>query len=297
MLYLKIPRAISAALIISSLLGLISWGLSFLVEPAAHWIERAPANFKIVEQKVSIIKKPIGKVLKAAETAKNIGEMANDKNVTVNADISVGSSLFTLTSNAIFLISSILMFLFFFLTYFKTFLHNLEKIVYTRRKIKQENEFFLKLKYKVSRYMFIFTLISAGLGVVMAIVLGLLGLPNPILWGMMAMFLTFIPYIGHLIGIIVVFFVSIVTFDSYVNILSPPFAYLLIAVIEGQVVTPILLGNRLNLNPLIVFCSLFFWGWMWGISGVIISIPVLIIVKIVLEYVPDLAKYKLLLEL
>ena len=144
--------------------------------------------------------------------------------------------------------------------------------------------------------MLVFTLISAGLGVVIAVVLWLLGLPNAILWGMMAMFLTFVPYIGHLMGIMIVFFVSVVTFDAYLNILAPPLAYFLIAVLEGQVVTPISLGNRLNLNPLVVFFSIFFWSWLWGVSGVIISVPFLITLKIVLEYLPDLAKYKSLLE-
>jgi len=241
----------------------------------------------------------MGKIIKAAETAQNIGEMTkDDNNITVTSETSsIGSSLFSLTSNALFLLSTILMFLFFFFIYFKPLLQNMEKIIYNRRKIKEvENEFILRLKYKVSRYMLMFTLISAGLGMVIALVLWLLGLPNAILWGMMAMFLTFVPYIGHLIGIIIVFFVSVVTFDAYLNILAPPLAYFLLAVLEGQVVTPILLGNRLNLNPLIVFFSIFFWSWLWGISGVIISVPFLITLKIVLEYVPDLAKYKSLLE-
>ena len=299
MLYLKIPRALAAAAIIAVLVGLVSWGISFLVEPATHWIDNAPANFKIVERKFSIIKKSMGKIIKAAETAQNIGEMTkDDKSITVATENSnIGSSLFSLTSSAVFLLSTILMFLFFLFIYFKTLLQNLDKIIYNRRKIKEvENEFILRLKYKVSRYMLVFTLISAGLGVVIAVVLWLLGLPNAILWGMMAMFLTFVPYIGHLMGIMIVFFVSVVTFDAYLNILAPPLAYFLIAVLEGQVVTPISLGNRLNLNPLVVFFSIFFWSWLWGVSGVIISVPFLITLKIVLEYLPDLAKYKSLLE-
>ena len=298
MVSFKVPKPLGAVILVLALLGLISWGVSFLVDPAASWIESAPTNFKIVEKKALIIKKSLGKIIKAAETAQDISDVVKDDTIKLSTETtSLGSSLFTLTSNALFLISTILLLLFFFLIYFKPLLQSFEKIIYNRRKIREEeSEFILELKSKVSRYMLVFTLICAGLGVVMACALGLLGLPNALLWGMMAMVLTYIPYVGHLVGIIVVSFVSLVTFDSYLGILSPPITYLLIAVLEGQVVTPILLGNRLNLNPLIVFINMFFWGWLWGISGVIISIPLLVTIKIIIEYVPDLAKYKSLLE-
>lgn len=297
MVRIKIPRVIASALIVGALLGIISAGISFLVEPAANWIEHAPENFRVIEKKFLFIKKSLGKITEAAETAQDIGSMTEDNKITPTSETkSIGSSLFDLTSSAILLISTVLIFLFFLLIYFKTFIRHLEKIIYIQKDIQEENEFILHLKNEVSKYVLTFSTICAGFGVVMAIALWLLELPNAMLWGTMAMLLTFIPYLGHLIGIIIIFFVSLITFDSYIQILIPPITYFLLTVLEGQVVTPILLGERLNLNPLIVFFSMFLWGWLWGVGGVLISVPLLVTIKIILEHLPALSRYKLLLE-
>jgi predicted PurR-regulated permease PerM len=135
--------------------------------------------------------------------------------------------------------------------------------------------------------MFVFSLICAGLGATMALTLWLLEFPNPILWGTMIMFLTYIPYIGHAVGILIISIISIVTFDNYFQMILPPLCYLLFSALEGQVITPMLLGSRLDLNPLIVLINLFFWGWLWGISGFLISVPLLLCFKIILKYLPE----------
>jgi predicted PurR-regulated permease PerM len=294
---LKIPRVLASTLIIGGLLGLISLGITFLVQPASHWIEKAPEHFKIIEYKFSFVKKSLGKLNKVAETAQNMtAEPKNNEVKIVSPDTSLGSSLFDLTSNILITIFTILMLLFFLLIYFKPFIQTLEQVLYSRRKASRENAFLRSLKNEVSNYMFTFSLICVGLGVIMACVFWVLELPNPILWGAMVMMLTFIPYLGHLIGIFIIFFVSLITFDSYFHIFGPPIIYFLFTILEGQFITPILLGSRLNLNPLIIFLSIFLWSWLWGISGILISVPLLVTIKIILEHLPMDAKYGLLLE-
>ncbi|MBA2655585.1 MAG: AI-2E family transporter [Tatlockia sp.] len=293
----KIPRALAATLIVISLLGLLSLAISSLVQPASEWIEEAPAKFHIVEQKFHFLKESLGQINKAAETAQSITDTPKKNEVKIaTPGLDLGSSLFDLTSNILILIISVAILLFFLLLYFKSFIQNLEKILYNKRRISKENDFLLCLKNEVSHYMLVFSLICAGLGVTVACCFALLGFPNPILWGAMAMFLTYVPYVGHLIGIIIISFISIITFNSYFYIFAPPLVYFLLSALEGQVITPILLGNRLDLNPFIILINIFIWSWLWGISGIVISVPLLVMFKITLERTPGLAKYSLLLE-
>lgn len=186
-------------------------------------------------------------------------------------------------------------FLFFLLIYTDNILSNLQKII-TSRQTKITNIFLLSIEEEISTYLVTFTIICFCLGITIALILWLLGVPNAMLWGVMATCLNFIPYIGPAIGIGVIFFVSLLTFDTYFQILLPPLLYFLTSNLEGQIITPILLGHRLNLNPLIVFFSIIFWAWLWGINGALLSIPFLAIARIMMAHVPSTSKYSLLLE-
>lgn len=115
-----------------------------------------------------------------------------------------------------------------------------------------------------------------------------LGMPNPILWGVIAALLTFIPYLGHLIGVAVVSLAA-ATFDELGRIAMAGGIYWGMAVIEGTFVTPLILGRRLTLNPVVVLFSLFFWGWIWGIGGALLAVPLIGAVKICCDHIEPLA--------
>jgi predicted PurR-regulated permease PerM len=296
LLLLKIPRILASGLITISLLALISFGISFLMEPAAQWIDKAPEDFQVIEEKFSFIKKPLGKLTDAIKRAQNIAEVKKVQLLEVRTETrSIGYSLFDLTTNAIMTIFITAVFLFFLLIYIKTFFDNLAKVS-TYRQTKITSNFFLTIQNEISTYLLTFTIICICLGIAIAVELSILGVPSAPLWGVMAACVNYIPYIGPAIGIGVVFFISLLTFDNYIQILLPPLCYFLTCVLEGQIITPILIGHRMNLNPFIVFFSIIFWGWLWGISGALLSIPLLSMAKIILENIPSLSKYSLLLE-
>ena len=116
----------------------------------------------------------------------------------------------------------------------------------------------------------------------------LLGLPNPVLWGVMAGFLHFIPFLGALVGISIVTLVAAMTFDGLGAVLAVPAVYFALNVLEEYVILPLVIGKRLLLNPVVVFLWLIFWGWMWGIAGALMAVPLLVIVKIICERVEPL---------
>jgi predicted PurR-regulated permease PerM len=126
------------------------------------------------------------------------------------------------------------------------------------------------------------------MGLFIGLGLYLIGMPNSLLWGVMAGFLVFLPYIGPLMGISIVTVVAFLTFASIGRILLVPAIYIVLEIIQGQIVTPMVLGLRFTLNPVVIFIWLIFWGWMWGIVGAMLAFPMLTIFKILCDHVQPL---------
>lgn len=132
----------------------------------------------------------------------------------------------------------------------------------------------------ISCYLLTITTINIGLGIVVATVLGLLGLPDPFLLGIMAATLNFIPFVGAFVGASVTFLIGVVYLQTPMEAMIGPLIYLGINTLEGNVITPMILGRSLKLNPALVFICIIFWGWGWGIGGVLLSVPLIGMIKI-----------------
>lgn len=140
------------------------------------------------------------------------------------------------------------------------------------------------VRTEVSRYYVSIALINVGLGLGTAAITMLLGMPNPLLWGAIAAILNFVPYVGPAITLVLLTIVAFVTFESIGHVAAVAGSFLALSTIEGQFIQPLVLGRRLELNPLIVFLALWFWGWFWGIPGIIIAVPSLIALKVIAEH-------------
>jgi len=145
-----------------------------------------------------------------------------------------------------------------------------------------------RIKQDVAAYLGTITLINAGLGVVSGLALWALGMPNPALWGVLTALLNYIPYAGALTAIVVVSMVGLLSFDELWRGLLPAAVLLALHVIESDVVTPLLVGRRLTLPPLMVFLSLTIWSWMWGIAGAMLAVPLLVVLKVAADHVEAL---------
>src|ERR1700730_16581559 len=111
-----------------------------------------------------------------------------------------------------------------------------------------------------------------------------LGMPNPILWGVLAGVLNFIPYVGSATTLIVLAVVALGSFAVVERVLAVTGTYLALATIEGQIVQPLFVGQRLKLSPIIVFLALWFGGWFWGVAGVVLAVPSLVALKVAAEH-------------
>jgi predicted PurR-regulated permease PerM len=141
------------------------------------------------------------------------------------------------------------------------------------------------IERRVSHYLLTIALINAGLGICVGSALTLLGMPYAYIWGIAAFLLNFLPYLGAITGVLMVGALSIITFDSFGYALLIPAAYLTLTTIEGNFVTPTLLGRKLELNTVAVFLTVVLWGWLWGIAGALVAVPFLVVFKVVADNV------------
>src|SRR5215213_5751483 len=143
-----------------------------------------------------------------------------------------------------------------------------------------------------STYLGTITLINVGLGALTALVLWWLGMPSPVMWGGIVAVLNYIPYLGPIASALL-FFVGLMTYPDVWGALLPPAAFVGLHLIEANLLTPMIVGKRLTISPLAILVSLSFWSWVWGTTGALLAVPLLIILKTVFSAAgtPDIAGF------
>jgi predicted PurR-regulated permease PerM len=144
-----------------------------------------------------------------------------------------------------------------------------------------------KVRAEVGTFYVTTALINIGLGIATTLVMMAWGMPTPYLWGALAATVNFIPYAGATITLLAVTLVAIVSFDTLSRVVGVAVSDLALAAIEGQIVQPLLVGRRLEVNPLLIFLGLWFGGIFWGIAGVVLATPVLVALKVIAENALD----------
>lgn len=286
---LKIPLFLGAALVVLILIGGIGYGVMKISRPAVEWIDKLPGSLRQVEVKVSFLRKPAERINRAAEEVKRMTRLGGEGRPEVEVK-TPGITATVLTGTQEILIKSSMMFilLYFLLASGDLFLRKSLKLFPVLSKQKQIVRISREVQHHISRYLYTVTVINALLGLSVGIGMYLIGMPNAALWGVMAGCLIFIPYVGSLAGITIVTIVAFLTFDSIGRILLVPAIYIALETIQGQLITPMVLGFRFALNPVVIFLWLIFWGWMWGIVGAVLAFPMLTVFKILCDHIKSL---------
>jgi predicted PurR-regulated permease PerM len=271
---LWIPPVIGAAVIVALVLSIFFSAFVWLSTPAGEWLDRAPGIIQETKYKLYEFKQRVEKARKTTEQLQKMttGDAGKNEKVVVEGpsltlQVIGHARSFGLTA----LIVMVLLYL--FLAWGGAFLNQFaaalgDKIA--QRKMLRD------IRREITRYLVTISIINAALGIITAGVTALFGLPNPLLWGVVAGVLNFIPYLGGAVTTVILTIVSFVTFEGWVDILLPPLVFVIINGLEGFVVTPIIIGKRLSLNPIGIFLSLLFWGWIWGVAGVFLATPILV---------------------
>ncbi|MEO8440304.1 MAG: AI-2E family transporter [Spartobacteria bacterium] len=285
---IKIPPLLGAALLLLSLVGLIGYGVSLLAAPAAGWLEKAPYSLHQLQRKLDPFKKPMQKVAQASGAIENLTATEAPQNKPPTVEVKqhpLSDKLVSQTPEILVSVLTTMILLYFLLAYDGVFLSKVIKLMPTLSDKKRAVSIAQEIEAQVSRYLFTVTVINCCLGLAVGTTVGLLGLPNPFMWGVMVALLNFIPYLGALTGIICMTLGALLSFDSFGFAMLFPASYFIIATLEGNFITPMVMGHSLTLNPVLVLLSLTFWGWMWGITGIILAVPILAAFKIFCSHI------------
>jgi predicted PurR-regulated permease PerM len=290
-----VPRSAAAILILLVLVGLFGAALDLLWTPAQHWWTSAPQTLRVIERKMQPISRVVGRLEMLTDRA---GEIATAPKTSpapgspqgvaepqaMPPETHVAAAVINQTRTALVSILTTTILALFLLAGGPPMLARLTASLSTDLQSKHALTVINAVRNEVSRYYACLALINLGLGTATAAVTMLLGMPNPLLWGATAAILNFIPYVGSALTLLLLVVVAFVSFDNMGRVAAVGFSYLVLATLEGQVIQPLVVGRRLELNPMIVFLALWFGGWFWGIAGIVIAVPSLVTLKVIAEH-------------
>ncbi|HJS33824.1 MAG TPA: AI-2E family transporter, partial [Alphaproteobacteria bacterium] len=288
---LRLPAAVVAALLVFVFAASLAAGVYSLAGPAAHWLSRAPELAQRIDSKLDAIKRPVQEVKQASEQVEKMASVA-DRQAAPRVMVErpgLSETLFAGARNLIWKAGVTIVLLYFLLATGEMFREKFIRVMPTFRDKRRAVLLTRDVQQRVSTYLLTIASINGGFGMVIGLGCWLIGMPNPLLWGAMAMVLNFVPYVGLAVGAAVLALVGLVSFDSASQALLPPALYVGVNALEAQFVTPSLLGRRLMLNPVVIFLSVVFWGWLWGVVGALIAVPVLVTIKAISDHFDRLA--------
>jgi predicted PurR-regulated permease PerM len=290
----RIPVALGSAAVLLVLLLIVSAGVLLLAAPASKWIQRAPETFEKVETRVRGMVNSADKITKAARTVEHL---AGTEDETPKVEVKrpgLMSNVWNQTKSFLLLALEVFVLVYFFLAAGDIFALKLIQVLPRLEDKKKAVEIMHEVQNGISQYLVSMTLVNLFEGTVIGTGLALLGMPNPLLWGVLAFSANYIPYLGALVAGSVVTIVAVVSFDSVSRALIAPAIYFGVNFADNFI-SPYVMGRRLVLNPVVVFLAVMFWGWIWGIPGVLLAVPVTMTVKIICDHVPALAPFAELL--
>jgi predicted PurR-regulated permease PerM len=286
----RVPRALSASIIlvltISAAVGIVA----LMWTPTQDWFAKAPQTMALVKKKVNPVAKFMNRV---DDFRKNVGSIGASGRpspaaapATAPAPAAADSAPALLLNAGGPAIADLLAFLIvtlFLLTGGPPMLARMTAAFVDNLNASYVLNIIEKVRAEVGNFYLTTTFINIGLGVITGLAMWAWGMPTPYLWGALAAVLTYIPYAGPGTTLLVITLVAVVSFDSLANVLGAAGTYVAIAALEGQVAQPLLVGRRMEVNPLLIFLGLWFGGLFWGIAGVILATPTLVALKVIAE--------------
>lgn len=284
-----LPAALAAVSIVLGVAGAIGIGAWFLGAPVNELIESAPRTLARIRDRLAELQASAGGIDEVTRQVDEMVEGSGEAQTRVVLEqpgllSSAASSLASgMTSLAVALVFALFM-----LASGDLFYQKLVSVMPALSDKKRALRVVRDVEANVSRYLFTITLINAALGLVVGSLLHLWGMPGATLWGVIAAVLNFLPFVGALIGAGLLGAISLGQYDGLWAALVPPAIYLGCSTLEGNVLTPMIVGRRLELNTVAVFLAVAVWGWLWGIAGALMAVPMLVVFKVLCDHVDAL---------
>ncbi len=296
---LYVPRFLGALIVLIGGLaatGMLAWQLA---GPVRVWIEEAPRQLRSLTPRLQQMAKPVQSASAAAESIARVADVGPKQRVQL-VEIKSGGTLALLAATPRMMASvlAVVLLTFFFMVYGERLQRHAIAILPDRQRKKLTVYIMSSIEREVSRYILTISIINTLLGMALAGSLMALGVggPEALMWGTIVALLNFAPYVGAFIGAFLMLLMGLVSFDTLGMSLLPVAIYLGLHTLEGQLITPIVLGRRMALSPLILIIALMVFGFLFGIIGLLLAVPLLVCAKIALVRVEGMDRWARLLE-
>jgi len=291
-----VPSRLAAGLCVIIFLVIALFAIGSIVIPATDWVAQVPSRIPKIQsalEPVLDLYKNLDRFMERIANQIAITQQTKARTVRIEESNSIAGLLTTSAPHLLIQLFFALLVIFFFLAGWtamrkKTIVSrgSFEGALTTARVIQQVVD-------ATSTYLGTITLINIGLGGLTAAVVWWLGMPSPIMWGGLVAVLNYIPYLGPIASALLLFLGGLMTYPDVWGALAPPAAFISFHLIEANFFTPMVVGHRLTISPLAILVSLSFWAWVWGTTGALLAVPLLIIIKTVFSAAgtPDIAGF------
>jgi len=292
----RIPSALAAFLCVILFLALANIAVAAIVFPAAEW-------FQLLPQRIGQVRETLAPIFALYESLEQFvegvveefgaGAPAAAQAVRVEPPNSLLQIIATSAPFAAIQMFFAVLVIFFFLSGWTrmrrrtiTTRTSFDGAMTTARVIQQVVD-------ATSAYLGTITVVNIGMGLIVALVVHLIGMDTPLMWGGIAALLNYIPYLGPIAAALLLALGGLMSFEDPWFALLPALSFIAIHLVEANLVTPALVGRRLTINPLMILLSLSFWAWVWGTTGALLAVPLLIIARTVMDAAgrPDVAGF------
>ena len=291
-----VPSALAAFMSLAAFLAIINAALAIIVVPATGWFARLPESIPRIQSNLaplidfySTLQRFVDRTLMSVAS----GTEATAQAVAATAPTSVVDYFISSAPAAAIQLFFAVLVIFFFLAGWT----RLRRGTIRRRGsfdgAMQTARVIQNVVDATADYLATITMINAMLGLIVALLLWALGMPSPFMWGGIVSICNFVPYLGPIVAAVLLALGGLMTFDAVGFALLPALIFIGVHLVEANLITPLVLGKRLTINPLLILVSLSFWGWVWGTPGALLAVPLLLILQTVLASTgtPDLAGF------
>lgn len=291
-----VPSGLASFLSLISFLMLVNAALAIIVVPATGWFARLPESIPRIQSNLAPLidfYSTLQRFVDRSLTSVASGTEATAQAVAATAPTSVFDYFISAAPAAAIQLFFAVLVIFFFLAGWT----RLRKGTIRRRGsfdgAMQTARVIQNVVDATADYLATITMINAILGLAVALMLWALGMPSPFMWGGIVSLCNFVPYLGPIVAAVLLGLGGLMTFDAVGIALLPATIFIGVHTVEANLITPLVLGKRLTINPLLILVSLSFWGWVWGAPGALLAVPLLLILQTVLQSTgtPDLGGF------
>lgn len=286
-----IPEVVSATLLVLVSIFVFASAGYVLSGPVIDLINNTSSIGQQLTERLAQLRRPVERIMEIAHQIEGLTETSQEPGVqkvavaqsgflssAASNILSAGTSLTIIFVLSLFLLASGTMF-------YEKIIQSFASLTEKKRALRVVYD----VEREISHYLLTVTIINTGLGTIIGLGLWALGMPNPLVWGAAAALLNFLPYVGAMITLVLVTVIALISFDTIAYALLAPAFLLLCDIVEGQFVTPMVVGRRLEINAVAIFIAIAFWSWLWGFVGALIAVPLLVVVKVFCDHFESLS--------